>query len=73
MNDVTMLIIDVPRNNGNNISYSAVECILNGMITNTKFETGVKVFNAPHVVVFSNYEPDTEKLSEDRWSIKKII
>jgi len=73
MNDVTMLIIDVPRNNGNNISYSAVECILNGMITNTKFETGVKVFNAPHVVVFSNFEPDTEKLSEDRWSIKKII
>lgn len=73
MNDVTMLMIDVPRNNGNNISYSAVECILNGMITNTKFETGVKVFNAPHVVVFSNYEPDIEKLSGDRWSIKKII
>lgn len=73
MDETKMLIIDVPRNNGNNISYSAVECILNGMITNTKFETGVKVFNPPHVVILSNFEPDTEKLSADRWKIKEII
>lgn len=72
MDNIKMLIIDVPRNNGNNISYSAVECILNGMITNTKFETGTKVFNPPHIVVFSNYEPDIEKLSEDRWNIEEI-
>lgn len=72
MDEVSMLIIDVPRNNGNNISYSAVECILNGMITNTKFETGVKVFNPPHVVIFSNFEPDYEKLSNDRWKVKEI-
>lgn len=72
MDEVKMLLIDVPRNNGNNISYSAVECILNGMITNTKFETGVKVFNAPHIVIFSNYEPDESKLSMDRWKITPI-
>jgi len=73
MDETKMLIIDVPRNNGNNISYSAVECILNGMITNTKYETGIKVFNPPHVVVLCNYEPDLTKLSEDRWKIKEII
>jgi len=73
MDNVSMLIIDVPRNNGNKISYSAVECILNGMITNTKYETGIKVFNPPHVVVLANYEPDLDKLSADRWKVKEII
>lgn len=69
MDIVECIIIDVPRCNGNNISYNAVECILNGMITNTKYETGVKVFNPPNVIVFSNFEPIMEKLSEDRWKI----
>ena len=68
-----MIIIDIPRKNKNNISYSAVECILNGMITNTKYETGTKVFNPPHLVVFSNFHPDTVNLSEDRWRITEII
>lgn len=73
MDNVKMLIIDVPRNNGNKVSYSSIECILNGMITNTKYETGIKAFNPPHVVVFSNEEPDESKLSLDRWKIKNII
>lgn len=72
MDETKMLIIDIPRNNSNKISYSAVECILNGMITNTKFETGVKVFNPPHVVILSNFEPEYEKLSLDRWNVKEI-
>lgn len=72
MDRINTVIIDVPRNNGNKISYNAVECILNGMITNTKFETGVKIFNPPHVIVFSNFMPEKEKLSLDRWVIKVI-
>lgn len=68
----TMIIIDIPRNNRNKVSYNSIECILNGMITNTKYETGTKIFNPPHVIVFSNYEPDIECLSEDRWIIKEI-
>jgi len=78
MDEVKMIIIDIPRNNGNMISYSAVECILNGMITNTKYETGIKVFNPPHVVVFCNLEPEINdknglpNLSLDRWKITEI-
>ena len=72
MDKVNTLFIDVPRNNKNKISYNAVECILNGMITNTKYETGVKVFNPPNIFVFSNYAPDTAGLSEDRWKIYNI-
>lgn len=72
MNFVNSLIIDVPRNNGNKVSYSAIECILNGMITNTKFETGRKIFNPPNVLVFSNFEPELDKLSMDRWKVKNL-
>lgn len=72
MERVSALVIDIPRTNENKVSYAAIECILNGMITNTKFETGIKVFNPPHVVVFSNFEPEAEKLSADRWKINHI-
>ena len=73
MNEVTAVIIDVPRVNQNKVSYAAIECILNGMITNTKYETGIKVFNPPHVIVFSNFEPETDKLSDDRWQVTNIV
>lgn len=70
MDDVTMIIIDIPRVNKNKVSYASIECILNGMITNTKYETGTKVFNPPHVIVFSNYAPDIDDtLSADRWKV----
>lgn len=66
------VIIDVPRVNGNKVSYASIECILDGLITNCKYETGTKMFNPPHIVVFSNFEPDTDKLSADRWKVSKI-
>lgn len=72
MEQCEAIIIDVPRINKNNISYSAVECLKNGMITNTKYETGTKVFNPPHVMIFSNYLPEDDKLSKDRWKLYEL-
>lgn len=72
MDEIRTVIIDIPRVNKNKVSYSSIECILNGMITNTKYETGIKVFNPPHVIVFSNFPPMMESLSEDRWIIKEL-
>jgi len=72
LDEVRMVLIDIPRSTGNKISYGAIECILNGMITNTKFETGIKVFNPPHVVVFANKPPNESKLSEDRWKVTEL-
>lgn len=74
MDEIKMIIIDIPRCHNNKVSYVSIECILNGMITNGKYETGTKTFNAPHVVVFSNYKPDLEDtLSLDRFIIKRIF
>lgn len=73
MNVCNCIIFDIPRNHGGNISYDTLECIKNGMVCNTKYETGVKLFNPPHVIVFANELPsDTEKLSADRWIIKEL-
>lgn len=66
------VIIDVPRDNGNNVSYKAIESIKNGMIYSSKYEGGYKLFNSPHIIVFANEPPQEHRLSADRWVIKNI-
>lgn len=66
------MIIDVPRDNGNHISYKAIESIKNGMIYSPKYEGGYKLFNSPHIIIFANVPPQEERLSADRWVIENI-
>lgn len=70
MNNI--VVFDLPRNNGNSISYDAIESIKNGMITNMKYETGFVCFPSPHILVFANEPPDECKLSADRWIITEL-
>jgi len=73
MDTCTCVMFDIPRANKGHISYASLESIKNGMVCNTKYETGVKVFNSPHVFVFANFLPDDEsQLSSDRWCIHKL-
>ena len=73
MDNTKCIIWDLPRSSKGSISYATLEAIKNGLICNTKYETGVKVFNSPHVFVFANFEPDDEgKLSRDRWFIRYL-
>jgi len=73
METSNLIVWDMPRANKGVISYSAIESIKNGLICNTKYETGVKMFNPPHILIFSNYPPqDVEQLSKDRWLIYEI-
>lgn len=72
MDDVRAVIFDIPRANMGNVSYSSIEAIKNGLICNTKYETGAKAFNSPHVFVFANCPPEMEKFSDDRWVIVKL-
>ena len=37
-----------------------------------KYESKPICRNSPHVIIFANFEPDLDKLSNDRWIIKKI-
>lgn len=72
MNKNNIVIFDLPRNNGNSISYDSLESIKNGMIVNMKYETGFKIFMPPKVLVFANSPPDIDRLSEDRWNIVNL-
>ena len=73
MSDVRGVIFDIPRANMGNVSYASIEAIKNGLICNTKYETGAKVFNSPHVFVFANCRPNTEMFSDDRWVIRELF
>ena len=74
MDRTNIILFDIPRANKGNVSYTALECIKNGMVCNTKYETGVKLFNSPHVIVFANFLPGDEgQLSKDRWKITEMV
>ena len=48
------------------MNYGALEQLKNGLVYNTKYESGMRMFATPHVLVFSNFEPDRSKITEDR-------
>lgn len=72
MDQSNLVVFDLPRNNGNKVSYSALESIKNGLIVNTKYETGSKIFNPPHIIIFANQPPEYDNMSEDRFNVIKI-
>lgn len=71
LNKKTLICYNISRTK-EMLSYQAFEAIKDGLITSTKYEGGMLVFNRPHLIVFANCLPDTEKLSKDRWDIRTI-
>lgn len=67
-----IVIMDIPRQMEEYISYAALEEIKNGCFASTKYECDTVVMNPPHVLCFANFEPKYEALSEDRWRVKCI-
>lgn len=66
-----IVIMDIPRCVGF-ISHNALEKVKNGCFFSGKYEGGMVRFNTPHLLVFSNERPDFEKMSEDRWVVKRL-
>lgn len=67
--DNIIFLIDLTRSTEGYISYQAIEELKNGIFMNTKYETKQCIFNSPHIFIFSNYDPELDKLSGDRWNI----
>lgn len=67
-----IILIDIPRESMNFLSYSGIEEIKNGMFFSGKYEGGMVLFNCPHIFCFSNSGPKTETMSKDRWKIKNL-
>lgn len=71
--NIRVLFIDAPRSKqGEFIQYDFLEDVKNGYVFCSKYESKVKQLGLCHVVVFMNEDPDMNKLSKDRYCIRKI-
>ena len=69
---ISILIVGLSRSQGARCSYASMEAISDGLFYNTKYESGMCVFNPPHILVFANAPPDKTKLSADRWVVTEL-
>lgn len=67
-----VIFFDWARDSEEAFPYKVLENFKNGFFLNTKYETKQVRFDSPHLVVFSNFAPNMEKLSLDRWDIREI-
>lgn len=67
-----VVILDVPKQSGDFVSVTALEAIKNGLLYSGKYEGGSCIFNPPHVIVFSNQGPPTDKMTADRFIVVSI-
>lgn len=68
----SIVIFDYTRDHQDFVNYSMLEMFKDGMVTSSKYESVLKRCNCPHVIVFSNFEPDRTKMSEDRWKVTNL-
>ena len=73
----TVVMIDIARAQVTKegfpaVSYIAIECVKNGCFYSAKYESAMCIFNPPHVIVFSNYEPQQDQLTDKKWCIREI-
>jgi len=68
-----IVLFDIPRDNGNKVSYKSIESIKNGVVYSPKYESKHKLFNSPHVICFANKTPEFEAMSNDRWIVEEIF
>lgn len=70
--EIKTVIWDLPRCVGDMVNYQSIEEVKNGMFFSGKYESGMVLYNIPHIIIFTNHEPEYEKLSTDRWVVKRI-
>lgn len=71
---IRVLFIDAPRSKqGEFLQYDFLEDVKNGYVFCPKYESRVKQLSKVHVVVFMNEDPDMNKLSKDRYVIRRVL
>lgn len=71
-NTLDIAIFYYPRTCEEYVSYQSLEEIKDGIFFSGKYESGMCIYDTPHVIVLANFSPDTKKLSEDRWDISEL-
>ena len=63
-------VFDLSRSQETHVNYEVIKSVKNGVVFSTKYESAMKVFKTPHVVIMANFGPDRSKMSEDRWDVR---
>jgi len=66
------VIFDYARDSKEYVNYGVIEQLKNGMVFSAKYESGMKRYNTPRIVVMSNFLPDRTKWSRDRYLVYDI-
>lgn len=66
-NGEPVIVFDFSRAKQECVNYGSIESLKNGFVFATKYESGVKIYSPPWVIVFSNWPPEMDKFSADRW------
>jgi len=64
-----LVYFDLPRTQEEKFAYGTVEALKDGKIFSSKYESQMKIFKPPTVIVFANFIPDRRMLSKDRWIV----
>lgn len=66
------IIVDLPRDAEHHSIYAPLEGMKNGRMTAVKYEGRTFRFPVCHVVIMANFEPDRNRMSADRWDIRRL-
>lgn len=71
-NQPDICMFDYTRSTEDYVSYEALESVKNGIFFSGKYESGMVLYNTPHVIIFANFAPRLSALSSDRWIVEDI-
>lgn len=66
------VVFDFTRSQQEYVNYSTIESFKNGLLFSPKYESITKKFGSCKVLCLSNWSPDLNQLSRDRWQIYDI-
>jgi hypothetical protein len=65
----TTVLVTLHRSTESVVNYQAIEQFKDGVFTSTKYQSTSITAPPKNIVLFSNYDPDWDALSIDRWKI----
>lgn len=69
-----VFMFNVPRDSMQFLHYPILEQLKDRMVFSPKYASEMKILQTtPHVIVFSNEDPDETKMSADRYDIREIL
>lgn len=67
-----VVVFDLARTTEDRVNYGVMEMLKNGLLFSAKYASTLKIFKQPTVIVMSNFHPNREALSRDRWDIVNL-